>query len=259
MIERTLAVVGPGGVGKSPLDGLFRHDIVRVDPYRLRSRGPRDSNDVYYVHPRLRDEMLAVLAALGDRAVQIGASGSRVEWFPRSQVLFFEMRGGWQLLMLSGLEGQTAKAELHAPILATLLSHPDTSSLLGRRIEVIILNPAPQSVMEMPDWQRLEEKIRHNCTKRGDSSESILKRVGSAAQEGLAWRQLIQEHAATEYHAWEFPEYLYKRPAPGVGMLQHQRRMLIKARHCLLERNPGLGVFFKGDDEIERMEDLIVR
>ena len=259
MIERTLTIVGPGGIGKSPLDALFRHDIIRIDPYRLRSRGPRDSNDVYYVHPRLRDEMLSILAALDDRAVWIGASGSRIEWFPKGRVLFFEMRGGWQLLILSGLEGQIAKAELYAPILSTLLSDPDTSSLLGRRIEVIILNPAPQSVMEMPDWQPLEEKTRHNCTERGDTSASIRKRVGSAAQEALAWKQLIQEHAATEYDAWEFPEYLYKRPAPGVGMLQHQRRTLIKARHCLLEQNPGLGVFFKGDDEIERMEELIVR
>jgi hypothetical protein len=259
MIERTLTIVGPGGIGKSPLDRLFRHDVIRIDPYRLRSSGPRDSNDVYYVHPRLRDEMLSILAALGDRAVRVGASGSRVEWFPKGQVLFFEIRGGWQLLILSGLEGQLAKAELHAPILATLLSHPETSSLLGRRIEVIILNPAPQSVMAMQDWQPLEKKTRHNCTERGDTDESIQKRVGSAAQEGLAWKQLIQEHAATEYHAWEFPEYLYKRPAPGTGLLEHQRQMLIKARHRLLAGNPGLRPFFKRDDEIERIDELIVR
>ena len=162
-------------------------------------------------------------------------------------------------MILSGIAGQLAKAELHAPILATLLSHPDTSSLLGRRIEVIILNPAPQSVMEMHDWQRLEKEIRHNCTERGDTSESIRKRVGSAAQEGLAWRQLIQEHAATEYHAWEFPEYLYKRPAPGAGLLEHQRQMLIAARHRLLAGNPGLSPFFKRDDEIERIDELIVK
>ena len=259
MIERTLTIVGPGGIGKSPLDGLFRHNIIRIDPYRLRSGGPRDSNDAYYVHPWLRDEMLSILAALGDRAVRIGASGSRVEWFPKGQVLFFEIRGGWQLLILSGIAGQLAKAELHAPILATLLSHPDTSSLLGRRIEVLILNPTPQSVMEMPDWQPLEEKTRHNCTARGDTYESIRKRVGSAAQEGLAWRQLIQEHAATEYYAWEFPEYLYKRPASDAGLLEHQRQMLIEARHRLLAGNPGLRPFFKRDDEIERIDELIVK
>jgi len=162
-------------------------------------------------------------------------------------------------LILSGLEGQFAKAELYAPILSTLLSDPDTSSLLGRRIEVIILNPAPRSVMEMPDWQPLEEKTRHNCTERGDTSESIMKRVGSAAREALAWKQLIQEHAATEYYAWEFPEYLYKRPPSGAGLLEHQRQMLIEARHRLLAGNPGLCPFFKRDDEIERMDEMIVR
>lgn len=39
MIERTVVVVGPGGVGKSPLDALFRDDMVKIDPYRLRSEG----------------------------------------------------------------------------------------------------------------------------------------------------------------------------------------------------------------------------
>ena len=31
MIARTVVVVGPGGVGKSPLDALFRDDIVKIE------------------------------------------------------------------------------------------------------------------------------------------------------------------------------------------------------------------------------------
>jgi len=54
MIERTVIIVGPGGVGKSPLDALFRDDIIKIDPYRLRPSGPRDSNDIFYAHPKLR-------------------------------------------------------------------------------------------------------------------------------------------------------------------------------------------------------------
>jgi hypothetical protein len=35
--------------------------------------------------------------------------------------------------------------------------------------------------------------------------------------------------------------------------------MLIAARHRLLAGNPGLDVFFKRDDEIDRIDELIVR
>ena len=73
------------------------------------------------------------------------------------------------------------------------------------------------------------------------------------------WKQLIEEHAATEYRAWEFPEYLYKRPSPGVSMVQHQKQTLIKARNRLLEGNSDLGTILKRDDEIERIGELLVR
>ena len=166
MVERTIFVVGPGGVGKSPLDAVFRDDVIRIDPYRLRTSGPRDSNDVFYAHPNLRDEWRSVLAALGDQAVQIGSRERPVEWFPRGQVLFFKVREIWQLLALRGLEGQLAKVEIHAPVLPILLSHPDVSSLLGNEKVVIILNPAPESVMGMEDWAQLEER-RDRTAPRG--------------------------------------------------------------------------------------------
>jgi len=33
MVERTLIVVGPGGVGKSPLDFLLKPDIIKIDSF----------------------------------------------------------------------------------------------------------------------------------------------------------------------------------------------------------------------------------
>jgi len=251
MIERTVIVVGPGGVGKSPLDALFRDDIIKIDPYRLRSSGPRDSGDIFYAHPKLRDELLLALAALSDRSLEIGSPERPIEWFPRGKVLFFKVRRDWQFLILSGVEGQVAKAEIYAPILPTLLSNPEISGLLGGKIQIVILNPAPESVMVMQDWNCLEEETRQNCEERGDSPESVRKRVSSVAEEAPVWKQLIQEHAATEYCAWEFPEYLYKRTPSGVDSAQHRKQTLIKARNRLLEGNPGLVMFFKGDDEIE--------
>ena len=46
-IEKTLMIFGPGGIGKSPIDRIVRSEAVRVDPYRLRPSGPRDSDDVF--------------------------------------------------------------------------------------------------------------------------------------------------------------------------------------------------------------------
>ncbi len=58
MAKQTLIIVGPGGVGKSPIDGLVRKDVLRLDPYRLRSKGhPRDTDDRLYAPPKLRDEL----------------------------------------------------------------------------------------------------------------------------------------------------------------------------------------------------------
>jgi hypothetical protein len=101
MIERTVIIVGPGGVGKSPLDALFRDDIIKIDPYRLRSSGPRDSNDIFYAHPKLRNELLLILNALDVRSLQIGSAERPIEWFPRGKVLFFKVRRGWQFVILT--------------------------------------------------------------------------------------------------------------------------------------------------------------
>jgi hypothetical protein len=130
---------------------------------------------------------------------------------------------------------------------------------LGSKADVIILNPAAESITVMQDWKSLEKKTQENCTERGDSPESIGKRVSSVAEEAPAWKQLIHQHSAVEYCAWEFPEYLYNKPFSGVDRVQHQKQILIKARSRLLEGNPDLSIFFKADDEIERMNELLVR
>ena len=65
MITDTLLVVGPGGIGKSPLDRCLKADVGRIDPYRLRHAGPRDSKDVFYAHLRLRDELYVTYQHLG--------------------------------------------------------------------------------------------------------------------------------------------------------------------------------------------------
>lgn len=257
MIEKTLIVVGPGGAGKSPLDALFKTDI-RIEPYRLRSRGrPRNSNDIFYAHTKLRDELHRVLEGLPDAPKGLGDKHT-VEWFPRSEVLFFKVRDDWQLLILKGLESSTAKAEIYAPVLPTLLSIEAIKKTLGE-VWIIVLNPAHQSVTVMRDWKELEEKTRDNCKRRGDDDESVVKRVKSIAEEAPAWKELIENYGAMEYCDWQFSEYLYKEPGLGISMVEHQKQILLQARECLLKANPDLNVFFKSEGEINQITEPFVK
>ena len=82
MIDSTGIVMGPGGVGKSPLDALFKNGVLRLDPYRLRQDGPKkDRDDLFYAHPQLRQRLQLIFALHGDAPRRV-ASG--VEWFPIS-------------------------------------------------------------------------------------------------------------------------------------------------------------------------------
>jgi len=106
MITDTLLVVGPGGIGKSPLDRGLRADVGRIDPYRLRKAGPRASRDVFYAHPRLRDELYFMYQRLG---VSLTYLTDTVHWFPAASTLFLKVRDEWQLLLLEALPLESQK------------------------------------------------------------------------------------------------------------------------------------------------------
>ena len=105
-----------------------------------------------------------------------------MEWFPKAKVLFFAVRGEWQCLVLHGLEGAVAKAELYAPVLPALLELPGIGQAMGNT-RVLVLNPSPESLLDMADWTDLESKTRQNVQLRGDSEPSVEKRVGTIPTE----------------------------------------------------------------------------
>src|SRR5579863_4972491 len=108
MIQRTVMIFGPGGIGKSPLDDIMREDVLRIDPYRLRQR-PRDraengeSPDLFYVHRNLRSELHRAFTSLDDH-VELLSTKPAVELFPKARTTFFDVRGEWQCLLLGSLE-----------------------------------------------------------------------------------------------------------------------------------------------------------
>lgn len=236
MITDTLLVVGPGGIGKSPLEKGLRSDVGRIDPYRLRKTGPRDSRDVFYAHPRLRDELYLTYQRLG---VSLTYLTENVHWFPAASTLFLKVRNEWQVLLLEALPEGIAKAEIFAPAIPAMFENPQVCRRFGR-VSMVVLNPAAP-LATLTDFGPVKEKTRFNCQQRGDSPDSVDKRVASIDEEAEAWRQMITL-GATEFANWKFPEYVYHEKG--------EKETLVAARRAILDSCAQLEIFFKTEEEI---------
>ena len=237
MITDTLIILGPGSIGKSPLDKLLRAEVVRIDPYRLRNGGPRDARDVFYAHPRLRDELYLTYQRL---VVGLTCLSDRVHWFPEASTLFLRVRDEWQLLLLEAFAAGIAKAEIFAPAIPVIFDNPQIRRFFGR-VLMAVLNPAGP-LATLPDLGPVKEMTRVNCQNRGDSPDSVSKRVASIDEEAEAGRQMLAL-GATEYANWEFAEHVYRKKG--------EKETLVAARRALLARCPRLEIFFKPEEEIQ--------
>jgi hypothetical protein len=209
MAKSTLVIVGPGGIGKGPIDSLVRRDIVRLDPYRLRVDGPRDNDDRLYAPPKLRDELARVFGVFGDTATVKKTDNETVEWYPRAGVVFFTVRQEWQCILVPSDTGAIAKMEIYAPVLPTLLTIAEFVQALGD-VKIVVLNPALESLSVMNTWIEIEKRTWQNCKNRGDTDKSAEKRAKSVKSEAPYWRELVEKHRAIEAVGWPFPEYICK-------------------------------------------------
>lgn len=259
MVERTVIIVGPGGVGKSPLESLFTTE-VSIDPYRLRQQGPdKNKNDMFYAHTQLRRQLEDIFKVFKQSPQEIGCIGDDpILWYTRAKTLIFKVRKEDQILILLGIKGKSAKAEIYAPVLPFVLATKDVRDVFGK-IEIIVLNPVQQSVTTMTNWKELEERTYENCKERGDTEQDSAERVRSVAKEAPVWRKLLVEHAATEYNAWEFPEYLYKKLPQGTTLPEHQKDLLTRAWDCLTEKNERLKEFLMEKSNIRALCAPIVK
>jgi hypothetical protein len=245
MIKETLIIVGPGGIGKSPLDKIIKNDVVRIDPYRLRKDGPRNAcikcdpgkePDIFYAHSKLRDEIYMTFNKIGLSFIPISDS---VQWCPNALTLMLKVRTEWQLLFLAGQQGEKAKAEIFAPVIPTLLSNPIIKNELGK-VCMIILNPTDS----LDNIVELKKMTKKNCMDRGDSKDSIDKRENSINEEIDAWKEMVKM-GAKEILNWPFPESIY---------INNSKDNLIKAKQKLIEANNELESFFLTDIEISNLQ-----
>ena len=243
MIDNTLLVFGPGGIGKSPVDSLIRTDAVRIDPYRLRTSGPRDQKDVFYAHPNLRSQLAAAFEALGDRPERLSTAPA-VDWFAKSRIALLEVRGEWQCLFVGTLSCAYAKAEIYAPSVPGLLMREDVRKAFGT-LTIAILNPVASLDELGDDLTPLMEATLENCARRGDIQPSIDKRVNSIREEATAWRRML-DLGGTEYPKWPFPEYVYADNETGT---------LVAARSTLIAGNPVIERFLRSEAEIRSLEN----
>ena len=156
MIKASCIIMGPGGIGKSPLGKLFNVDHT-WDPYRMRIKGPRSTDKTKYVSPTVYLQFQLTLQMLGDNAIVVGdlneapliddIPGSyilssmerrwfdenrvKVLWYPRSNILFYPVRTEqFQMLVLDG-DG-IVQAELYAPVLGQLLQNSELIAKFGK-------------------------------------------------------------------------------------------------------------------------------
>ena len=119
-MRKTVFLIGPSGIGKSPLDHLFSHKVYRIDPYRLRDQ-PRNEKDLFFGNQKLKEDFELILAGYHE---EVKIATEKTSWYPKSKVAIFLARTTWQVLPLLGFTKdpliRLSKAEIYGQ---TVLHH----------------------------------------------------------------------------------------------------------------------------------------
>ena len=252
----TTIMLGPAGIGKSPLDKLFKENVIRVEPYRVRE-APRGPHDKYYVSQEVRDRLRLLCH---DGAVDVL---SDIEIYPL--VSFFRVRDADQFLLppRPSRVPPSYKVEVYAPVLARLLNLEAAQQCLpfltggkSYRVLIIILNPCPTGLQDVKH-SRLSEVVEHAVacrhklkdTEPKKAKKDIQSRIESLPAELATWKVLLDKADQTEFCVvdvtdWEHLEYTYRAdpvcnpdqvvPLPEDNLLGHQKAKLKSARNELV-------------------------
>ncbi|MBT5710190.1 hypothetical protein HOI71_04040, partial [Candidatus Poribacteria bacterium] len=216
-----LALVGPGGTGKTPLSEYIQADAV-LESHRVRDN-PRDSSDMYYLSKPALEGIGRILdlhepaprrieSPDKTRAIQVYGDHTAV----------FEMRGWPQVLFLPSIHStaRQRRVEVYAPILHLILSSDPVIWPFNTQTFVLLLTPWERTLSELkgrigPDEESAVEAQLGSCGRR-DRPDSIKARVGSLHEELAAWDKLralcysdTNPHVFVEAAGWEYSEYRY--------------------------------------------------
>jgi hypothetical protein len=257
-MKLTTIVMGHAGVGKSPLNRLFRDEVLRIEPYRVRE-APRGKDDSFYASQEVRDK----LKLLSSR--DIIEVINDIEIHP--MVTFFKVRGSDQFLFtpIEPYGDRPYKVEIYAPVLLRLLEFDITREILpflvgGKHnlVLILILNSCRKplnnklfKVSELEAKTELAVMCRHKLkgTPSEKAEKDAKKRIQSLHEELPAWKTLgtksAPEFAVVDIDRWEYLEYTYLvhpvndvkqlKPIPKRQLLAHQKTRLKAAKRKVLE------------------------
>jgi len=240
-----VCVLGPSGIGKSPLASLFR--LAGFDP--LRVRDPRDDKDraLCIPEPDAIDLYVREAASAGPWPTPKAPT----DWFViGDHWLFISVRGDRQCLRFAEKEGRpvlrsSRRVEVFAPRLADLLKDRDGCQskidLKPDNVIILLLNPSATSYDTMassPD-DDLRQATFYSITKRTEFQRKPVdipdaqKRVRRLPEELVAWIEIkrLVGPSCVEYTRWQHSEFRYYQPD---GSQAAARRELLSARDTVL-------------------------
>ena len=242
-----VCILGPSGVGKSPLAALFR--LPGLDPLRVRK--PRDEKDrlVCISEP---DAIELFRSDLSDSSVQWPTPKAADDWFVLGERwLFFSVRGDKQCLRFKDDDNRQVlrsqkRIEIFARRLLDILVDNGSRSALGLCLDnlvLLLLNPSAKNYSNMgnsPD-KDLRQSTFYAITKRTELQRKPVdvpdaqKRVRRIPEELAAWVQIKKTlgKSCVEFTSWQHFEFWYLQPD---GSPADARRELLSARDTVLAR-----------------------
>ena len=235
-----VAVLGPSGVGKSPLNALFKERATQIEPYRGR-QCPRDPGDIYYMAPEVLNALhdfccqlgkpLAVIDSKASRYVEPYRDGTRklIEVF--EEATFFTVRSEEANQVLLHIRSSPTcaarKLEIYPPVLHFFMS--ESASRFApwyfkdaQRTFVILLNPLEISYAEANEHKILKQfkwgdLQTQRASKRGQhvSAKVVKGRVRSIIDELAVYKVILKLPAPcrpVEVCGWRVFEHTYLAP-----------------------------------------------
>jgi len=281
-MKTTIILIGHSGVGKSPLENIFKPAVKISAPLRVRDK-PRDEKDIFYIPQQARDTLKNL-----NREKVLAVSGD-IEVYP--SVIFFPVRGSDQVALNHTNDPQEyVKYEIFAPVYYDLFFtpavreyYPFLTGGLYHRVMVILLNPTPAGFLD-PGFDKAGLlktaenglRCRHKLmgTEQPEIEKDVAKRIKHIDDELPAWKALLNipgdypNFFFLEILNWEFLEYTYyAKPVEDFNNVlpitgdkkEYTRFRLTKARDVIIDAikaaDPGLGAelekkCFKTDEEM---------
>ncbi len=240
-----VCILGPSGIGKSPLASLFR--LPGFDPLRVRE--PRDEKDRALCI--LEPDAIDLYQRDAGNAGAWPTPKAPLDWFVLgASWLFMSVRGDRQCLRFAEDDGTAVlrsrrRVEVFAPRLLDILKNTDGCqskiNLTPDNVVILLLNPSTNSYDKMsssPD-DDLKQATFYAITKRTELQGKPVdvpdaqKRVRRLPDELAAWvdlKQLVGQ-SCVEYTAWQHLEFRYHQPDRS---LASARRELLSARDTIL-------------------------